>query len=352
MAASLPTPTPTQPRRILLLSLPRTASNLLVRVLNIPSQPGLLTNPAGGYFFLKPAVLPLQRFRKPAHAWTSEERAILRSCYQEALDEMEAMSSRAAEAEGGERALFAKEHVNFFVDPDVSDPGPDGVGEKGSFRLPLPEKYRVGENAEGTWGSWNKTIFPDEYWATWRMVFVIRHPALTFPSMYRTVVGELVSRGILEEGVAKLDVLKNMTYKWTRIMFDFAVSKAREDEAFPEPVIIDAQEIVNDPGAVRKYCVAAGLDPDVVRFEWEAEDVKGKKFDDRAGDAQTHRIFLGTLLESKGLIKAKAPPKVDVEVEKVKWRDEFGEEVAMMLEGRVREAMEDYEYLRTKCVRG
>ncbi|KAL1838702.1 hypothetical protein VTJ49DRAFT_2292 [Mycothermus thermophilus] len=346
------------PRRILLVSVPRTASNLLVRVLNVHNQPNVLTNELAGYFFLKPFLMSSREFKKSPHEWTAAERALVREAYQNALGALEDLAARA-EREG--KTFFIKEHATVIVNPDVADP-PRDAGHKPEldfFRLPLPERYRSSSSssngaaaaAAGTFSPNNHTILPDEYLATWRIVFVIRHPALAWPSIYRTL-HQLVERGLLEEKVLRVDGGSSMSLKWTRAMFDWCVERSQAEGDFPPPVIIDAHEVIHSPGAVLQFCQAAGLDPAALQFEWPTEDARPKKSEETAVDEESRRIFLGTLMASKGLIKDKTPATVDVEAEEVKWRAEFGDEAAKMIAEKVRDSMPDYEYLRARCVLG
>jgi hypothetical protein len=60
--------------------------------------------------------------------------------------------------------------------------------------------------------------------------------------------------------------------------------------------------------------------------------------------------MLSTLSASTGIIKDKTPTAVDVDAEVKQWKEEFGEEVAAKLETLVRDAMPDYEYLRSRRI--
>ena len=85
--APAPAPTP-PPQHNLLLSIPRTASNLLTHLLNLHSQPSLLPHPRDGYFFL-PALL--QRFEsgtfsRPYSTWTPAEQQAMHAALQSSAE--------------------------------------------------------------------------------------------------------------------------------------------------------------------------------------------------------------------------------------------------------------------------
>ncbi|KAL2264670.1 hypothetical protein VTJ83DRAFT_7180 [Remersonia thermophila] len=350
-----PSPSPhPSPRRILLFSAPRTASNLLVRILNVHNRPDVLTNDLGGYFFIWPFLKPVREFKKTPHQWTAAERAVTRDGYQAALDELEELATRA-EREG--KTLFVKEHGMFLANPDVTDPPRHAGGpDLDFFRLSVPDRYVHG--GRGTFSPNNHTVLPDEYLAAWRIAFVIRHPALAWPSFYRASrraaqLGPMTDKMMLEDGQP------GMSLRWIRAMFDWCAERSSAADAqappgqgaFPPPAIIDAQDIIHSPKALVRFCQAVGLDPAALQFEWPAEDAQAKRFSETPADDEMFRAFLGTLVGSRGVIKDLTPPTVDVEAEAVKWRAEFGDEIAKVLEKKVRDSMPDYEYLRARCVR-
>jgi hypothetical protein len=186
---------------------------------------------------------------------------------------------------------------------------------------------------------------------------VIRHPALAFPSLYRAML-QMPSIGVLDEDGVRGASVANMTLASSRMLFDWCVE---ENKGVPPPVI-DAHDIIHSPGAVLRFCEAVGMEKGAVRFEWEeerlgekeevkeaeGEDSEEKRWDPAGQEAA--KIMLSTLVASKGLVKGKAPATVDIKAEAVKWREEFGEEVAGVIEKAVWDAMPDYEYLRERRV--
>ena len=60
--------------------------------------------------------------------------------------------------------------------------------------------------------------------------------------------------------------------------------------------------------------------------------------------------MMSSLSASKGVIKDKAPANIDIAAEAAKWKVEFGEEVAQIIEKAVWDSMPDYEYLKSKRI--
>lgn len=335
------------PRDLLLVSVPRTASNLLLRVLNIQHQPNVLTNDKGGYFYHMPFLIAATDLKKPADQWTDAEKTRVLDAYQESFNQFEEYRTRARR-EG--KMMFAKEHAFWIVDPgrmhdqsESSDSDDKGAAAPASFfRLNFPDTY--GPSAQQTFSRNNYTVFPDEYLRTWQLAFVIRHPALGWPSMYRAMT-KMVDLKLLDEDGLNGASLASMSMAWSRKMFDWALEQSGGKVM---PLVIDAHDVIHNPGAVLRFCEKVGLDKDVVRFEWDVAPMSegwGKNDLDRAA-----RVMYSTLEASKGIVKDKAPVTVDIKVEAEKWKAEFGEEVAGLIEKSVWDAMPDYEYLRERRV--
>ncbi|GAB1315391.1 hypothetical protein MFIFM68171_05601 [Madurella fahalii] len=355
MASATTTPTESNPGRLLLVSVPRTASNLLVKVLNIQQQPNVASNDKGGYFFHSAFMVATRDalFQKPIDQWTDAQKAEIRDAYQQCLDQLEETS---AQARRDNKMMFTKEHGFWLVNPATMYTPPTGsespVSVKADealvkfFRLRLPDT--VGPTA--TFSGKNHTMFSDEYLRSWRLTFIIRHPALAWPSLYRAML-KIVKLGV---GVlADDDGLKgvsaaNMTLVWTRQLFDWCLEQHAAGLAQP-PLIIDAYDVIHNPAAVLRFCEAVGLDKSVVQFEWGGENapkaLDGWKNGDIPVDLQVAQIMLSTLETSKGVLKDKTPAKVDIKAEAVKWREEFGDDAAADIEKAVWDAMPDYEYL-------
>jgi hypothetical protein len=319
----------------------------MLKILNVPCQK-VMTSEKGGYFFYDAftKVAGDGRLSKPIKEWTETEKQEIRDAFQKAVDELEECSQRA-EQEG--KIAFAKEHAFWFTNPAMFD---DQTEHAASFRPHIPEKY----GSSNTFSPLNQTILPDEYLRTWRLTFIIRHPALAFPSLYRAME-KFRETGLLQTEETTGTLASNLTMKWTRLLYDWCL----EQPGMPgEPLVVDAQDVINNPQVLVRYCEETGLDRDLVQFEWESKQQKpvdlktlsleSQNEPDRGIGKIGERIMLSTLIHSTGIIKDKTPTVVDITAEARQWKEEFGDEVATMLEKMVRDAMSDYEYLRSRRI--
>ncbi|KAJ5170763.1 uncharacterized protein N7500_003546 [Penicillium coprophilum] len=343
-----------QPHRVLLVSVPRTASNLLVKILNIHNQPNVLTSPNAGYFFYDAFMIAGRdgRLDRPLEEWTTEAKDETKAAIQQGFDELEAYSTRARTEN---KIMFAKEHAFWFLNPGFFTSTINGAESSEymkEFNVSMPERYGPSQ----TFSANNKTVMPDEYLRTWQIVFIIRHPALAWASMYRAMI-KLSKAGFIDDDGMRGATITNMTMKWTRKLFDWCLEQPDEPIA---PLVIDANDVIHNQGAVVRFCEKAGLDTASLQFEWNGDTKKSENWVSENGrtgnseEVQMHKvaasIMLSTLEQSTGVVKDKAPVSVDIDVEVAKWRVEFGNEVAEMLEKATRDSMPDYEYLKANRV--
>ncbi|KAK5655191.1 hypothetical protein OQA88_6090 [Cercophora sp. LCS_1] len=335
-------------RRLFLVSIPRTASNLLVKVLNIQHQPDVFTNDKLGYFFYEVYMTPVVKgyFTKPVDQWTDAEKTEVRTIYQRCLDRLEGASE---EAERNDKIMFTKEHAFWFVNPVTmldTTGSRDGRVQQDEFRLSFPEIY----GPRQTFSPNNKTVLPDEYLRTWKFAFLIRHPALAWPSMYRAM--QKVSKlGFFDDDGVNGALVANMTWKWTRHLYDWCTEYSSESPN--GPLILDAHDIIHNQDIVLRFCELTGLDKSAVQFEWEGDKLPKSVPEDSTSkyadlEVKAAHIMISTLKESKGIIKDRTPAAVDIAAEVEKWKAEFGLNGAALLEKTVRESMSDYEYLRER----
>lgn len=348
------TPQNNDPNRLLLVSVPRTASNLLLKILNIPNQPNVLTSPKGGYFFYDAFMTARKdgRLNKPLSEWTADEKTETRDAFQHGLGDLEEYS---AKARAENKIMFAKEHAFWFLNPGFFSGITNGVADDQdlqAFQVSMPESY----GSSSTFSANNKTVLPDEYLRTWQLAFIIRHPALAWPSLYRAMQ-KMSKAGFLDDDGVKGVSITNMSMQWTRKLFDWCLE---QPDAPVTPLVIDANDVIHNPGAVIKFCERAGLDTGAMQFEWNDNEKKSDTWTpDRASvwDAEelarqrnAASIMLSTLEGSTGIVKDKAPTSIDIDAEVAKWRVEFGDEMAELLEKATRDAMPDYEYLKANRV--
>lgn len=171
-------------------------------------------------------------------------------------------------------------------------------------------------------------IFPDSFYLKFQPIFTIRHPALMYPSLARAMRNGIDAKG--EPSTTSL-----MTLSWSRFMYNWYMDHGIT------PVLIDADDIMNSPEAVREMCRLSGLDADALIFEWETRTATNK---------QMH-AFTSTIYTSTGIVKGKDSSGLDLEAEKKKWVVEFGEAWGGDIARKVDEAMEDYAWLREKRIK-
>ncbi|KAJ6110729.1 hypothetical protein N7486_002964 [Penicillium sp. IBT 16267x] len=345
-------------RRVLLVSTPRTASNLLLKVLNIPNQPNTYTNEKGGYFFY-PAFISAATngyMAKPAAQWTEQEKQNVKAIYQSCVDNIEIA---AAQAKASNNMMFIKEHAFWIFGPAAFQKKLTGVHDEeflNAFRVHTPEIY----GPTRTYASSNETIFSDEYLRSWKMGFVIRHPALSLPSFWRALL-EIAKLGIIDEDAVEATTVTSMGMCWARSLYDWCLEQPGLSRL---PPIVDAYDLINNPDVVVRFAEETGLDPKALQFQWESQDhEKRPDFwasnhakatlagDDVEGShIRAANVMLTTLSSSLGMIQNRTPAEVDIAVEAEKWKVEFGVQVAGVIEKAVLESMPDYQYLKARRI--
>lgn len=332
----------TNPPHNVLFSLPRTASHLLVRLLNLPGQPSI-TRPLDGedgYHFL---LANFTRFKrnlsgKDPNTWNADDETALKQALQTGFDAWTALL-REAQALG--KATYIKEHLNFLIDP-VSEARFFGYTQPSPLH---PFEVIRGGSEGGRVGKseLNVTCIPDDFLLREvRPTFLIRHPCLVFPSLLRTALTNQSREAVLREELAHR---WECTYHWTLSLYRFYVQhpsfeRESREEGVLYPIVIDAADL-GGRELLRKYASAVGLEKEKMLFEWEAargEDPTGLK---------------QTIMKSTGIVKAKlgADVKFDLTEEKRGWETEFGEVLAERLFMLASSSMRDYEELRAVRMR-
>jgi hypothetical protein len=305
-------------KRIYIFTYPRTASSLLIKVLNLPNQPGVVSTASGGYFFL-PAIQRLRQLRlleKRQDQWEETATDELRTEYQRCLDHLEQFVALALG-----KTVVIKEHVPHMIDPVVKA---DYLCE------------REGDAKKEV----NNTVLPDGFLIGWTPVFLIRHPALAFPSYYRILRRRVQDRG---EDLATIggELAVAMTLRWTRQLYDWYCSKLPQSK----PIILDASDMLTNPRILTRLCDLVGLQAKQLCFQWEPAGPEELR--------QTDPITVhmnSTLLSSAGIIadRSVSPDLLDVEREIEAWKAEFGESEGGRIALWVKNSLEDYDYLRKK----
>ncbi|KAF3019354.1 hypothetical protein E8E14_010836 [Neopestalotiopsis sp. 37M] len=330
-----------KPKRFYLISYPRTASNLLLKILNVESQTGFSSGGYdGGYFFMPvDGILCERRLRSRCVSdWTSDERREVQESFQ-ACFENQLRCVESAQSQG--HSIFVKEHATFVVDPTARSRlrfGADAVSEP---------SWTVQYAGGSTHSKLNTTVLPDEFLITWLPTFLIRHPAIAFPSYYRTIIDREGEELASADNFASLVI----TVEWSRALYDFYV---QHRDAFPcseaqrseWPIVLDADDVIAHPEIVSSYCEKLDMDPRQLRFSWDQADPEKL-----AKMHPAQRAMRTTIYESTGVMKGKYAPELSISDEVNKWRSEFGDLAAQHIEKLVRRAMPDYEYLRARKLR-
>ncbi|KPM42521.1 hypothetical protein AK830_g4048 [Neonectria ditissima] len=325
----------TQHRHYWLLTSPRTASNLLVKMLNLDEQ-GVRPAHMGGYFFIPAAPMQFKLQEKPMDTWTDEERTSLHNLHQECFHRLQ---DHIDEAERQGQKLFVKEHTMILNSPYFEARQVYGV----TGDLPgEPKTLDMRGVQHPSRSPLNLTVLPDEFLKIWHPTFLIRHPAMMLPSLFRTCLCDSELNGFTR--AKKEPMAAEVTMKWFRTLYDFYTVHFEGDSHWP--IVLDADDVMTNPALVSKYAELAGLDSNKVRFSWEkASEDKLKKL-----QALEQRM-LSTINATEKVDNSKVAGNVDIDDEAAKWRSEFGENEGRKLEQWVRNAMPDYHFLYTRRLR-
>ncbi|KIW97952.1 uncharacterized protein Z519_01536 [Cladophialophora bantiana CBS 173.52] len=286
-------------KRVFLLTHPRTASNLVIRILNLENQPGVCglggnteSSDNNGYFFLPTMPRRLELADRRSEDLAEEEHADMKRCLEACTAEV-VRHVESAEAEG--KSICVKEHLMRMLSPTAKALVKGRVTTEGRNANIPQQETGEGQNKSLTKEreAQNQTVLPD--------VFLLS----------RKVRSRSGNDG-------------QSTLSW--------------------PIILDADDVILHPSVIRRYCGIVGLDPDKCQFKWESATAEEQQ---RLNAFE--RRMKSSLLSSTGLIKeGKTAIGLDIEHEAQKWKAEFGEEEAKKLLSRVKDAMPDYELLRER----
>ncbi|KAI7154025.1 hypothetical protein KC349_g7938 [Hortaea werneckii] len=322
------------PRRIFIFDNPRTCSHLFSKLFANHPELQLLYHP-----FLPAALYGPERYQqKTKHCaaadevqreWgTSEEFrewnvVTYESANRKLVEEIEA-------AERQNKSIFCSEHLNALMKQDrmlthLRSPNRN----TNPTTTPASPQESIPENP---------TNIPDPLLATLTPILLLRHPALSIPSSWRT-----------ESGIKKLEIDDEdfyllTTYRWSRDLFTYLLSQSTSS-GWRKPMVIDAYDIVHRTGALTgKLCGELGLDPAGTQESWK------KLPREEWPDHSVVVAYTKDLLGSSGVDRGSGKPleeNFDLDVETEKWKAEFGDDVGMKLRKCVEAEMADYEYLRS-----
>ena len=109
----------------------------------------------------------------------------------------------------------------------------------------------------------NPTLLPDAFLSTFKPLLLIRHPALAYPSLYRATRAIMPYITIESKGL-----WVEFSLTWTRMAFEWFEEMAAAGSPC-KPIIVDADDLISDPGVVRKLAGEIGGDAEELVFEWE-----------------------------------------------------------------------------------
>ncbi|KAJ5103018.1 hypothetical protein N7532_003547 [Penicillium argentinense] len=331
-----------QARQYWLLTYPRTSSNLLVKILGLEEQPNIMQGHVqGGYFFLPviQLMIELNLRGRGVHEWTEDERKQMKECYQSCFN---TLHQHLEDAKKKGCSVFVKEHCHFMAHPASMTKELNGlIVHEEPWTIEFPEIY----SQLTTRSIQNETVLPDGFLRQWLPTFLIRHPALAFPSRYRASLDLDNADG---DSIGGDQGTLGMTLHWTRLLYEWYSHNLTAEEAFIDgdatwPLVLDGDDVMANQGVVLRFGEILQLDTTKMRFSW-----KPVPEEQRAKLEMRPKRMLSTLLDSEGIIKGKTAENLDIDVEVKKWHNEFGGKVAVRLEELVRAAMPDYEFLKLR----
>ncbi|KAK4629745.1 Pyrrolopyrazine biosynthesis cluster protein F [Fulvia fulva] len=302
----------------------RTASHVLCRLLS--KQPGWNQS---NYHFFHTFKWARKTFGfGPASGISPQHQKELERRLQEAFDEIQRARSSAAEEN---RCILLKEHTFYIWEPArLLQSMWGGPSKQPSFTVIEKESGDVLDIVKT-----NPTIFPDSFLRSWRPIFLIRHPAVSFESWYRA-----------ESGAQHVDITDKSwafytTFRYQRELYDWFLTN--QTDAQSVPLIIDADDMLEDPTTINRLCELLNMDPTHVPSTWNAVEPEEN------ASKRTMR-FMGGYWESTTIDKSKSSRGLDIAKRYVLWQNEFGTEVADELLRLVEKATADYTYLKSRKI--
>lgn len=241
--------------RHVFLTSSRTASHLLLRILNIEAQNAQDTD-KNGYFWLSAMYMRNDLNSRPMCKWSSKEKKSIDDMEQQCFNNLLGYINSAEEA--GKIVMF-KEHAMLLNDPSIETRFIHGE----SAAVGVPKSLEGYSDGISSFRSpLNKTILSNEFLKTLKPTFLIGHPASTIPSLFRAIRHEGFDRAVKE-----LEPVERSLY-WQRKLLEFYEESYKEG-GIDKPIVLDADDMMTSQELMLKYAKVAGLDPEKLRFSWE-----------------------------------------------------------------------------------
>ncbi|KAH5118092.1 hypothetical protein HBI73_106670 [Parastagonospora nodorum] len=308
------------PAHNILLTLPRTASHLLVRMLNLPNQPSLSRHPRDGYFFMPSLQYRYQHdtYNRPIAQWTDEEHEEMNATIQNDLTTWEKWVQDAQLVGDG---TFVKEHINFMLRPDAES----------DFL------HTSDQETEG-----NPTCIPDTFLQVVRPTFLIRDPGLVVPSLMRAAI-DLEGMEAVSSPASEKAMRCEASYRWHVALYkhltNLVTYPCKSHHAGTlYPIVLDASDLIN-PALVKKYAAAIGLDQNTVQFNWQSGSANS------LGGMEAR--MKDTLLGSEGVVMDKLVGRKQFHIEEFgeQYTEEFGSVLGARVIRLIKNATDDYQWL-------
>ncbi|KAM0240803.1 hypothetical protein ACHAP5_007838 [Fusarium lateritium] len=306
-----------RPQNVFLFALNRTCSHVLCRLLS--DQPGWAES---NYHFKRAFDFARESFNwGPLDSISDQQRQGFEALLQEGFDEIQ---KELKSATAKNMSVFLKEHTFYIWEPSKLSQHMWG----GPPRPPFTVQQGSPPSTDVPKG--NSTIFPDKFLMSWRPVFLIRHPVLTFESWYRA-----------ESGARSLDLADRSwafytTYQYSRQLYDWFSSNV--DQA-AGPIVIDADDILDGSPTIKKLCNLIGMDEKQICYQWDVIEAPA--------DAGCRELkYMGEYWSSTWIDSSKSSRGLDIKATYKRWENDFGPEDAEKLRNIVQDAMADYNYLR------
>jgi hypothetical protein len=162
-------------------------------------------------------------------------------------------------------------------------------------------------------------------------IFLIRHPALAFPSLYRIFLEDEGSEDPYGGKGRWLSIF--MTLHWTRRLYDWYTklysneTEHTAQQTVTWPLILDADDIIAEPRIVERLAGIIGMDVTKLNFSWAP--AKAEELEKLSPLA---RRMLSTLVASDSIQEQNSAANINIDEETKRWGEDFGESKGQKLE--------------------
>lgn len=181
----------------------------------------------------------------------------------------------------------------------------------------------------------NPTIFSDDELFSWQPIILIRNPIAVYESWLRA---EGDPSPDLDSVVASIYT----TFKHQRRVFDWYHENVSSNGPGSLPVVIDADDLIEDPEVLHRLCSVLDMRTEEVLFQWDVETLPPELI----GRSERLQNYCSTIRNSTGVLRDKSSRNLDLPSKKAAWSEMFGDEKAVGLAERVMMSWPDYGYLR------